>query len=433
MTLLGPRFRGPIIHFGCRGNILPPPNYLSLITSLFTIFVVLQVPAVVPAIAWYDAQGRSKIVVVGPESGPFAKRTSDMVAGVRAALRHFGQKATRVSVQVVKEECELQSEVDLPNGAVVKGETDQADKSSVGGADPEVIVIGHACERTAVTAAHHYALQQTVFLAPMVRHPALTDDPNHTTTLRLTGRNDRQGVYAGYYLSRRYSPHDVIILQDRTRFARELSEDVARAWPSPPERNPQFIAIGHKREVNRTAGFVRPKVLSFVTSQTSYQDLIEKIKLESPKAIYLAAFPTEAEIILSELASAGIDTVVYGPDTLSVDPINGAKTLPYQIRDVWVSLPVDAAKMENSKSLVARLKGEKLQANDTMVRAYVATEIWWKSTDRRRGLKGQGLIEAIRARSSETAIGVVQFDYLGDMLSTSYRFQRLGSHRSPPR
>ena len=63
-------------------------------------------------------------------------------------------------------------------------------------------VVGHPCSGSAVAAASLYGAAGIVFIAPGVRHPALTAKRAGMTVFRLAGRDDRQGDAAAHWLTR---------------------------------------------------------------------------------------------------------------------------------------------------------------------------------------------------------------------------------------
>ncbi len=432
---VGDRYRSPIV-------VLSKQRVLSWT-------VVTGVVAFVSALAGLDhdlaaepdnAQSgiRTKILIAGPTKGSYASRPRDIEAGVRVALRDLGVAPGESDIEVLGDKCGRSR---MTQAEPVVPATNPADKIRLGN-KPDIvlgvgiigptIVIGHPCARAALAAAKTYARLDQLFLAPVTRHPALTDGEMHRTTLRLTGRDEIQGRFAGRYLAKHFSARDVFIVHDRTAFARRLVGQVETAWPLLPQRK--------AATTDELAGVARdmPTVLKFVASKASYPDIVAKIKEAQPKALYLAAFPPEARIIVDELAVAGVDLQIFGPDVLAVPPMGLARTdnpdavLQSPYVKIRISLPTNATTFVAAASAVARLKREGLKPTDAMLRGYAAVEVWWAARRRAISTSGADLAAAAKAIVTDSVIGPLSFDSNGDLEMPSYAFHRYGKNGYVP-
>ncbi len=381
---------------------------------------------------------RTKILVAGPTEGIYAHLTRDLEVGVRLALRDLGVGDKETDIEILPDKCGV-SRITDPD-PVVPART-PAEKIKLGGradivmaiqtTDP-IVVIGHPCARAAIAGAKTYAHLDQLFLAPLSRHPALTGDEAHRTTLRLTGRDDQQGRFAGQYFSRNFSARDVVVVHDRTAFARRLAQQIENAWPLLPER--KDAAVNELADVAPD----RPTVLKFVASKASYPDLVAKIRDAQPKALYLAAFPAEAEIIVDELSAAGVEVAIFGPDVLAVvpsEPSNltyGDVSLKSAFAKVLVSLPPDARTLPAAAQFVERLRWDDVKVTDALLRGYAAVEIWWAVRRDTQSTSGAALAAAAKTRVVNSAIGALLFDSNGDLDLPSYAFHSLGKNGYEP-
>lgn len=369
---------------------------------------------------------RPAVHVAGPRTGRFAHLTQDIEAGVRAALRHLGVPVANGDAIILTDACGASRPMTKepavpavwPSSKLPTGEVSDIEIAS--DIRDTALIIGHPCARTALAAAKAYSLRNQLFIAPITRHPALTDDVSHTTVLRLTGRDDGQGTFAGRYLARNFSARDVVAVHDPTRVARRLISQLITAWPLLPARK--------DGKVDAFANVPRdtPTVIKFSASKASYTDLVEKIRLAAPKAVYIAAFPMEAQIIVKDLAAAGLNVQIFGPDTLAVDPARNTNAATHSpsphLATVKVSLPVDALRLPAAAGLVARLRKENLEPSDAMLRAYAAVELWWSARNLAQTHAGRDLSDAIKSRTTQTSLGPMSFDSNGDLEQPSYAF-----------
>ncbi len=382
------------------------------------------------------ATDRPAVHVAGPRTGRYAHLTRDIEAGVRAALRHLGVPVANGDAVILTDACGASRQmtkepavpVVWPSSKLPAGEV--ADIEIASDIRDTAVIIGHPCARTALAAAKAYSLRNQLFIAPVTRHSALTDDARHTTVLRLTGRDDGQGTFAGRYLARNFSARDVVAVHDPTRVARRLVSQLVTAWPLLPSRKDAIV--------DAFANVPRdmPTVIKFTASKASYADLIEKIRLAAPKAVYIAAFPMEAQIIVKDLAAAGLNVQIFGPDTLAVDPARNANAVAHSpsphLATVKVSLPVDALRLPAGAGLIARLRKENLEPSDAMLRAYAAVELWWAARNVAQTHAGRDLSDAIKSRTTQTSLGPMSFDSNGDLQQPSYAFFEIGEDSYRP-
>ncbi len=431
------RMKKSVRNHGVGGQIGPSTFFVCFIAGLILTILSFWFGDVASSVRAEPTKAGGHLPVVhiaGPRTGPFSDRTKDIEVGVRAALQDLGGDTFTAGVQVLEDRCgDMIVTPEPKKSATPKAKKTVAkDKANgVSGNEPDVIepaletgttfvVIGHPCARTALAAAKTYATRNHLFLAPVTRHPMLTDTPEHTTVVRLTGRDDQQGKFAGAYLARHFSARDVVVVHDRTKFGKALAADITQAWPLLPEQ--KLAPAGQVDDVPRD----RPHVLTLVSSKTSYADLITKIKELMPKALYLAVFPAEAHIVMRELAAVGFTAELFGPDVLAIAPVTGGQTDDPRLAKIKVSLPADLSNMKVAQNLVERLGRENGSVTDAMIRAYLAVEVWWINRARAKSENGSDLLEAISQEPTMTSIGPIAFDTAGDPDLPSYLFYERG-------
>jgi branched-chain amino acid transport system substrate-binding protein len=158
-------------------------------------------------------------------------------------------------------------------------------------------VVGHPCSGAAVAAAPVYAAGNILFIAPGVRHPALTARRGGPTIFRLAGRDDRQGEVAAQWLARVAPNHRISLVHDRTGYARALAEDAARSL--------------------KAAGIGNVPTLAIAAGGKDYDAIVRRLAEARAEAVFFAGYPAEARVIVTALRRAGLDTRFLGSDSLA--------------------------------------------------------------------------------------------------------------------
>lgn len=354
--------------------------------------------------------GAFVVEIVGPTTGRFAERTREIEIGVRAALQASPNQVSQI----------LLRSRDIPCTQAAPG--DKASSESQVFAD---VMIGHPCVRPALRLAARAAQVGSLFVSPNIRHPDLVDLAENTTTLRFAGRDDREGRAAGRQLAQLYAAKDVVVLQDRTKFAKKLARDIAQAWPLPPSKKGSGLDGG-------AVGDVGPRVLPLIAGEVSYDALVRKVALAAPKAVYLATFPAEAETLVRQFRAAGSKAIFWGPAALAYSTQRRGLTAVRDLQQIRVGLPADLTRQEVGKALVKRLQAQGIFTSDTLLRAFVAMEaiLWTVSQTPERKPETTVLFDKIlSAKRIPTSIGPISFGADQDVDLPSFTFQTVADWR----
>jgi len=251
-------------------------------------------------------------------------------------------------------------------------------------AQKPALIVGHPCPSAAIAAASIYASAGVLFIAPNVRHPALTATRPSPLVFRLAGRDDRQGEAAAAWLLANAPNRRAAIVHDRTAYARTIAEATVKSLS---ER-----------------GLGAASVLTIVASKRDYSEIAARLKAEATEAVFFAGYPDEAAIILSGMRAAGIATSFLGSDSLTTADF--ASTA--------------ASGTSTIRALLAADPGASSEK-----RAEAAVEAWAAAVRKTSSTEAARIAASLRDGSVETqALGPISFDANGDVRGPSFTAAR---------
>jgi branched-chain amino acid transport system substrate-binding protein len=315
--------------------------------------------AVGTVLATVPARAGETIAVAGPATGRHAATLAAMGAGARSVARDAG---------IVVREFDDGCDAARAEGA-----------ARVIAAQKPDLVIGHPCPAAAIAAARIYAANDVLFVALGVRHPDLTVRRAGPTVFRLAGRDDRQGSEAAAILSALAPTGRIAIVQDRTAYARGLTETVAAELA--------------------TRKLPAPIVVPIVAGRRDYDADLAKLKAAPPEAIFFAGYPSEAAVVLRGLRTGGVDAALVASDANATD-------------DFALAAAAHEGTLKGVVKVMVQAPGSGGHGIDDLeVSAGQAAAVW-------RAARSEG--DAAAALVRGTAGGPVTFDENGDARLTSF-------------
>jgi branched-chain amino acid transport system substrate-binding protein len=260
-------------------------------------------------------------------------------------------------------------------------------------------VIGHPCSGAAVTAAPIYAAANLIFIAPGVRHPALTDPRAGPTVFRLAGRDDRQGEAAAQWLARTAARGRIGLIHDRTRYARTIAEDTAKRL--------------------RAAGVAPQPMLTIVAGRQDYDAIARSLKERGAEVAFFAGYPSEARVIVAGFRRLGLDTPFLGSDSLATPEFaDGPGADALKISVLVAREPAAEGPWRENE---ARDGGGADAASSPAALTYAAVEVWAEGVRQANAFEPKAVSGALERGTIKTsALGPVSFDDNGDARVVSF-------------
>ena len=348
----------------------------------------LRIPllAMLLAMALAPAAAADVLVgVAGPGHGSHAAAGSEMLRAAR-------QAADRINAQggVLGERIRI---VEADDGCAER-EAEQAARALV--AQGVTLIVGHPCASAAIAAARVYAQAGVVFIAPATRHPALTEQRAGPAIFRLAGRDDRQGASAGAYLARAFADKRLAVIDDGTRYAKELAAGALAAL--------------------KKAGRADVLTETIASGQKDYAKLIARLSAAQTQALFFAGFPIEGGLLLRQMRAAHLATVFIGSDALATAQFS--ETAGEGAEGAGVLLPHDAARTLSKEALREAFPRE--APTGSFVAAYASVEAWRAAAQQAQSLKSEAVSAALQQGSFATILGPVSFEANGDADVPSY-------------
>jgi branched-chain amino acid transport system substrate-binding protein len=256
-----------------------------LVLALVVVIAVLAVTACKPKYECTDEWGcveikegqTIKLGYVGPITGDYASYGTDMNRGAELAVAaHSTIKG--FEVELVSEDTQGTPE----QGASV------ANKLV---ADPQIVAIdGHSFSGSTEVAIPIYGDAGIVMMSPSATNPELTKLGSPVFN-RVAFHDEMQGEYAAAYIYTELGVRKVAIMHDGGAYGQGLAE--------------------------MTAGFFEGLGGTVVGSEaitpgeTDYSAPLAAIAALEPELIYFGGYDTDAAVLVSQMAAAGLDGVVF--------------------------------------------------------------------------------------------------------------------------
>lgn len=251
------------------------------------------------------------------------------------------------------------------------------------------VAIGHPCSGAAVNAIPSYKQAGVLLIAVGARHPDVTDANPAAAVLRLAGRDDRQGEAAARWLKAHAPGRRAAIVQDRTRYARAISEQAKKAL----ER----------------AGFEDVSLLSIVAGNRNYAKTVDAIRAGRAEAVLFAGFVEEAAILMDGLAEQRLEIPMLGTDSLATPAF--AERVAASGRPVQVLMSAGPKPRENKPE-----SGDDSQRALLAALARGAFEAWLTTVRRIGTTNAEATRRALVEKPVQTqTLGELRFDEHGDL------------------
>jgi len=330
------------------------------------------------------------IAVVGPMTGSFAKAGEQMKRGAELAVKDLnaagGIAGQGVRLVVRDDACDPVQAAAVANRLARRKVR---------------FVAGHYCAGPSIVASEIYAKHSILQISPSSTNPALTDRAakrGWTNVHRVCGRDDDHGRVAGKYLAANFKGKTIILLRDRTIYAKTLAEEALKS----------MIAAGAKN----------PYHFTFPDGEPDYTELVTTLKKAGIAVIYFGGYHVDAALFMRQAQEQG-----YTPQLISSDALATKgywKSAGPSGEGTVVSQPRDPRSMSTAKATVKRFRALNFEPSGATLYTYAAIQVWAEAAKRAKSLEMPALSKAIRGNTFDTVIGRLAFDGKGDVKNPQY-------------
>jgi branched-chain amino acid transport system substrate-binding protein len=330
------------------------------------------------------------IGVAGPMTGNLQTYGAQLRRGAEMAVRDInaagGVMGRELKLEVADDQCGI-SEADTAAADLVEKRV--------------VFVVGHFCSGSSIRASKIYAPANVLQIAPSSTNPLLTDDAARsdiTTLLRVVGRDDTQGAFAADWLMSAYAGKPIAVVSDNSLYGKGIA---GKLMARLQEKGVAPVMSG-----------------AFAQGQTSYTNLMAKLKKVRPAVLYVAAYQDDIGRLTWTLRTARLDMEIVGPDILNTPEFwSFAQAQGNGVRFSDVLPPMERAA---AAEIVAKSRGEGEDPVGYTLNAYAAVQVFAAAATGTRGTDAKTMAVYLRANNVPTILGDLRWDAKGDLSDTNY-------------
>ena len=159
-----------------------------------------------------------------------------------------------------------------------------------------VFVAGHFCSGSSIPASEIYQEAGVLQMTPSSTNPYLTER-GIATLFRATGRDDRQGTFAGAWLAKKYAGKNVAVVTDGSAYGREVTDEAVRSMK---------------------ANGLEPKLLeTYAQRQRDFSALIAKLKAAQIDIVYAGGYHDDIAPLVRQAREQGFAGAFASVDALN--------------------------------------------------------------------------------------------------------------------
>ena len=264
-----------------------------------------------------------------------------------------------------------------------------------------IFVAGHFCSGSSIPASEIYAEESIVQMTPASTNPKLTEmaaAKGVTTLFRATGRDDRQGTYAGRWLANTYAGKNVAILDDQSPYGRGVAEETLKTME----------ASGLKATLRDT----------YTQRQNNFTALIAELKERKIDAVYVGGYHDDIGLLVRQAREQG-----FIGEFASVDALNTSEfwsTAGPAGEGVRYTDAASAVGLESAKTVVSKLRAHGHEPEGYTLSAYAAVQAWAAAANIAKSTGGPEVAGALHSNTIPTVIGSLSWDSKGDLKQPVY-------------
>jgi branched-chain amino acid transport system substrate-binding protein len=264
-----------------------------------------------------------------------------------------------------------------------------------------VFVAGHFCSGSSIPASEIYAEESIVQMTPASTNPKLTElaaARGVKTLFRATGRDDRQGTFAGLWLAKTFAGKNVAILDDRSPYGQQVANETQRAME----------ASGLRAALRET----------YTQKQKEFSALIAKLKRARIDAIYIGGYHNDIGLIVRQAREQGFTGAFASVDALNTAEfwsIAGSAGEGVRYTD-----GASAVNLDSAKEVVAKFRADGYEPEGYVLNAYAAVQAWAAAATIAQSTDGAQVANALHGNTIPTVIGDLSWDGKGDMNEPAY-------------
>ena len=333
-------------------------------------------------------------VVIGlgaPITGPYASFGEQLRRGAEMAVKDIndqgGVLGERIKLEIGDDACDPKQAVAVANQLVNKG---------------VVFVDGHFCSGSSIPASDVYAEEGVLQISPASTNPKLTER-GLDSVFRTCGRDDQQGQVAGDYIADNFKGKRIAIVHDKQAYSKGLADET-------------------KKQLNKR-GVNEDMYEAITPGEKDYTALVSKLKANKIDILYYGGYHTEAGLIIRQMRSQGLKTIMVSGDALVTEEFWGITGDAGE--GTLVTFSPDPRKDPNNKQLVERFRKQGYEPEAYTLYSYATIQVWKQAAEAAKSIKPDNVIKVLRSgKKFQTTLGEIGFDQKGDVAAPGYVFYK---------
>lgn len=315
--------------------------------------------------------------VAGPMTGSYATFGAQFKAGADAAVADLTVMGKKLKLEIGDDACDPKQAVAVANKLA---------------GDKVAAVIGHFCSGSSIPASAVYNEAGILQISPASTNPKLTDERAGPGVFRVCGRDDQQGAVAGAFLAKNFKDKVVAVVNDKSAYGKGLADETKKAMNAAGKQEVLYESI--------TAG------------EKDYTALVSKLKQANVDLVYLGGYHTEAGLIVRQMRSQGMKTILMGGDAMvtqeywQITGKDGEGTL--------FTFSPDPRKNPAAADLVKAFRAKGVDPEGYVLYTYAAFQVWKQAVEKAGSMDTDKVIKAMNSTEFNTAIGKFTFNAKGD-------------------
>jgi branched-chain amino acid transport system substrate-binding protein len=329
------------------------------------------------------------IATAGPMTGQYAVFGEQYRAGAEMAVEDInaagGLLGEKVKLEIGDDACDPKQAVAVAN---------QLARKQI------KFVAGHFCSGSSIPASKVYHEEGMIQISPGSTNPKYTDERSGPEILRVCGRDDQQGAFAGKFLATNYKDKNIAVVHDKSAYGKGLADDTMKFMRAAGKKEKLYEAI--------TAG------------EKDYSALVSKLKAESIDVLYFGGYHTEAGLIVRQMRDQGLKTQFVSGDALvtkefwQITGPAGEGTL--------MTFSPDPSRNPANAAIVKRFKAKGIEPEGYVLYTYAAIQVYAQAVAAARSTDTKKVTDAFYKNTFKTVLGDITFDAKGDPKTEGYVF-----------
>lgn len=332
------------------------------------------------------ARAEITIAVAGPMTGPEAQFGEQFRRGAEQAVADINAKGG-----VLGQQLKLLMGDDACDPKQARSVAEELSSKNV------AFVAGHFCSGSSIPASEVYLENGILQISPGSTSPTLTERgmPN---VFRVCGRDDDQGRVAAEFVAGKFKDKKIAIVHDKTAYGKGLADEFKKSLNGGGQAEVFYEAI--------TAG------------EKDYSALVTKAKQAQVDLIFLGGYKTEGGLIVRQMRSQGMDTVLMGGDALLVEEFWAITGDAGQ--GSLATFSPDPRLLPQNADLVKLFRDQNYEPETYTLYTYATIQVWAQAVEKANSTDLKKVTAALKANKFDTAVGQIGFNAKGDVVGPTY-------------